>query len=64
MIDIVLLTPDIGSVVNEIVNGATWAPGSGMGILFGHMSGSGTRWVESSRTNNGLATPAITITYN
>jgi hypothetical protein len=60
----VLLTPDIGSVVNEIVNGATWAPGSGMGILFGHMSGSGTRWVESSRTNNGLATPAITITYN
>ena len=59
-----LVTPDISSIVNEIVNDASWTPGSGMCILFGHMSGAGARWVESSRTNNGILTPALSVTYN
>jgi hypothetical protein len=59
-----LVTPDIRFVVNEIVNSAGWSSGSGMGILFGHMAGTGTRWVESSRTNNGIATPALNVEWN
>lgn len=58
-----LITPDLSTVVTEIVNGGDWAAGQNMGFLFGHMSGNGVRWVESSRANNGIDTPALFVSY-
>ena len=46
-----LVTPNIASIVNEITSMPGWAAGNPMTILFGHVSGSGARWVESSSTN-------------
>lgn len=58
-----LWTPDLSSVVSEIVNDGSWSAGSNMGFVFGHMSGSGVRWVEAFSINNGVGTPALYITY-
>ena len=58
-----LTTPDIGAVINEIVNGPGWSAGSNLGVVFGHVSGEGVRWVESSRENNGIGTPALRVSY-
>lgn len=58
-----LATPDLSGVVNEIVNDASWSAGNNMGFIFGHMSGAGVRWVEASRNNNGVGTPAFYATY-
>ena len=54
-----LTTPDISVVVNEIISLPGWSPGNPMTILFGHTTGSGTRWVEAFSTNNGIDTPAL-----
>ena len=54
-----LMTPDISSVVNEIVGMPGWTAGNPLTILFGHVSGSGSRWVEAFSTNNGIDTPAL-----
>ena len=51
-----LMTPDISPIVNDL---AGWSAGNPMTILFGHVAGSGARWVESARTNNGIMTPAL-----
>jgi len=48
-----LRTPDIAPVVREIIAMPGWAAGNSMGIMMGHVSGDGSRWVESSRNNNG-----------
>merc|ERR550514_1427986 len=47
-----MTTPDIKSIVSEIINMDGWAAGNPMTILFGHTAGSGVRWVESARENN------------
>jgi hypothetical protein len=57
-----LVTPNIASVVAEIVQGSTWASGSGMNIMFGHVAGAGVRWVESFGNTAGTS-PALLITY-
>jgi hypothetical protein len=54
-----LLTPDIGIIVSEIVNLDGWSSGNAMTILFGHVDGSGTRWVESAAESSGMMTPAL-----
>ncbi len=41
----------------------SWVAGSGLGLVFGHVDGSGTRWVESFRSNNGVDTPALMVKY-
>jgi len=56
-----LITPDLTPIVNEIIALSGWAAGNSMGIMFGHVSGAGSRWVESSSTNNGIATPQLVI---
>jgi hypothetical protein len=56
-----LATPDLTPIVNEIIALSGWAAGNSMGIMFGHVSGAGSRWVESSSTNNGIATPQLVI---
>ena len=48
-----LETDDISDIVNEITSMPGWAAGNSMGIMMGHVSGDGSRWVESSRNNNG-----------
>ena len=58
-----LITPDIANIVQEIIDLPGWAAGNPMSILFSHVSGSGTRWVESFRNNNGIDTPALQYTY-
>ena len=40
-----LMTADLSPIVNEIINQQGWAEGNPMGILFGHVAGSGSRWV-------------------
>ena len=57
-----LVTADISDIVKEIVGLACWTEGSSMAILFSHVSGDGTRWVESSSENNGVQTPTLEIT--
>ena len=54
-----LTTSDISSILNEIVRLPGWESGNAIVILFGHVSGRGVRWVESSRENNGIMTPAL-----
>ena len=58
-----LITPDIANIVQEIIGLPDWAAGNPMSILFSHVSGSGTRWVESFRNNNGVDTPALSVSY-
>jgi len=58
-----LITPDIANIVQEIIGLSDWAAGNPMSILFSHVSGSGTRWVEAFSTNNGIDTPALQYTY-
>eukprot|EP01043_Picozoa_sp_COSAG02_P093368 COSAG02_NODE_29889_length_561_cov_0.707792_1_plen_92_part_01 len=58
-----LVTPDISSIVSEITAMDGWAAGNPMCILFGHTAGSGARWVESGRENNGIMTPALVFSY-
>ena len=41
-----LNTPDISSIVREIVSLPDWTQGNPMTILFGHTAGAGVRWVE------------------
>ena len=36
-----------------------WVSGNTMVIMFAHISGTGVRWVEASRDNNGITTPAL-----
>jgi hypothetical protein len=59
-----LTTPDIGVVIDEIVNGPGWRAGSNLGVVLGHVSGDGSRWAEASRTNNGVETPALLVSYS
>ena len=56
-----LVTPDISSIVTEIISMDGCTIGNPMCILFGHVTGSGARWVESARENNGIMTPALAI---
>ena len=36
-----------------------WLSGNSMAIMFGHVSGAGVRWVESSSTMNDVGTPTL-----
>jgi hypothetical protein len=45
-----LYTPDISAIVREIIGLDGWASGNAMCIMFGHTSGAGVRWVESSQS--------------
>jgi hypothetical protein len=57
-----LETPDITEVVKEILTQSGWSAGNSMGILFGHISGSGVRWVEAAmETDGGVLTPVLWI---
>ena len=49
-------TPNIAALVEAVVNRPGWVSGNALMILFGHVSGSGVRWVESSTR----VTPALT----
>ena len=52
---VLLYTPDLSTIVTEIVSQAGWASGSPMGFLIEHVSGTGSRWVESRYTNSDYA---------
>jgi hypothetical protein len=54
-----LKTPDLAEIVTEIINIDGWAQLNAMCIMFGHTSGAGVRWVESSSTLNDVQTPAL-----
>jgi len=54
-----LISPDLSTVVQEIVNRPGWASGNAMGII---ISGSGTRNVKSYE-NLATAAPLLRITY-
>lgn len=58
-----LMTPNIGSLVTEIMADSSWTLGSRMGFIFSKINGDGTRWVESARVNNGIQTPALVVDY-
>ena len=49
-------TPNLAALVETVVNRPGWVSGNAMMIIFGHVSGSGVRWVESTRGE----TPALT----
>ena len=54
-----LKTPDLAEIVTEIIGMDGWAQLNPMCIMFGHTSGAGVRWVESSSTLNDMQTPAL-----
>ena len=66
-----LVSPDISSIVSEIIGLSAWAPGASVAIMFEHVSGNGIRWIESARENTLAAarhggfgmTPALEV-YN
>jgi hypothetical protein len=45
--------------MNEITSQAGWAAGNPMTFIFTLVRGQGIRWVEKSRNNNGVDTPAL-----
>jgi hypothetical protein len=45
--------------MNEITSQAGWAAGNPMTFIFTLVSGRGIRWVDKSRNNNGVDTPAL-----
>ena len=49
-------TPNLAPIVQEIVNRPGWTANSALMILFGHVSGSGVRWVAASDHD----TPSLT----
>ena len=50
---VLLYTPDLATIVSEIVGQSGWVSGSPMAFLLEHVSGSGTRWVEAYYSNSG-----------
>ncbi len=58
-----LLTPDISTIISEIVSLSGWKSGNRLTVLFGQVSGTGTRWVESARVSNDVQTPALLLEY-
>ena len=50
-----LYTPDISEVVTEIVGQSGWTSGSPMAFIIEWVSGSGSRWVESTYTSSEYA---------
>ena len=67
---VLLKTPDISSIVQEIVGQTGWTPGNPMAFIMEHVSGTGSRWVESFYASAEYATvtggsgrlPALEIT--
>lgn len=59
-----LYTPDIKSIVSEITSMSSWRSGNPLMVIMTQVSGSGVRWVESHRTNNGIDTPALVVTFD
>ena len=57
-----LRSPNIKHIVEEIIGMPGWQPGNPMTFMITHMAGSGVRWVESHRVNNGVHTPALVLT--
>jgi hypothetical protein len=58
-----LESPDISSIVREIIALPDWAAGNPMAILFGHTAGSGVRWVEAASMMNDQQTPYLFTAY-
>jgi len=54
-----LVTSDVAAIVNEITAQAGWASGNPITLIFTQIRGLGSRWVEASRNNNGIDTPAL-----
>ena len=52
---VLLYSPDVSSIVSEIVNQAGWTSGNPMGFIIEWVSGSGSRWVESIYTSSEYA---------
>ncbi|OMH33723.1 PilC/PilY family type IV pilus protein [Motiliproteus sp. MSK22-1] len=57
-----LITPDLTSLVQEVVDRSGWAPNNAMVFILEHISGDGVRWVESYNGESGSA-PLLEITY-
>ena len=47
-------TPSIVKILEEITSHPAWRPGNSLMILFGHISGLGTRWMVSHEDNAAL----------
>jgi hypothetical protein len=54
-----LETDDVSDIVNEITSMPGWTNGMPMTFIFTYIRGTGSRWVEASRMNNGIQTPAL-----
>ena len=57
-----MTTPDLKSIIQEIVNKSGWNSGNAMGFLLSRKSGTGTRTVESYNGEPTMA-PKLTIIY-
>ena len=58
-----LESPDISSIVREIIALPDWAAGNPMAILFRHTAGSEVRWVEAASMMNDQQTPYLFTAY-
>ena len=52
---VLLYTPDISDILTEIVGQTGWTSGSPMAFLIEWVSGTGSRWVESTYTSSEYA---------
>jgi hypothetical protein len=55
-----LRSPDVSSIVSEIISLPGWASGNSIALMIEHVSGAGDRWVESYATNSAFATASGT----
>jgi hypothetical protein len=64
-----LLSPDISSVIQAVVDIPGWSLDGSVFVIFSHVAiegeGShGVRWVEQARVNNGIQTPQLRLTWH
>lgn len=62
-----LVSPDIGPVVQAVVDMPGWSLNGSLFLIFSHVASEGhhgVRWVEQARINNGVQTPQLRIVWH
>lgn len=54
-------TPDLSEILAEVVAQAGWVEDSPIALIFRHVNGKGSRWLQAESWWNGLRTPALVL---
>jgi hypothetical protein len=56
-----LTTPDLSEIVAEVVAQDGWVSGRPIALVFRHVGGRGSRWLQAESQWNGMRTPALLV---